>query len=80
MGREKRISDSRTKEITDTKGKNGAKTPERTAPVAASAAAATTAPVPRGGTSTTRAILQILLLYLGPILAIILVGKLVLHL
>jgi hypothetical protein len=82
MGREKRISESRAKEVANNKTKEAPRPQERSAPAtpAASAAPSASVPVPKGGTSTGRAIFQILLLYLGPILLIILVGKLILRL
>ena len=72
MGREKRISDTRAKEIMDDKAKEAPRAPERSA-----AAAAPLAPMPKARTSTGKAIFEIILLYFGPVALIYVLGKFV---
>jgi hypothetical protein len=75
MGREKRIAESRTKDILDR-----GKTTE--APRANSTAASTAAPAvaPVSTMSTGRAVWHILLLFLIPAILLVVVGKLLFHL
>ena len=82
MGREKRIAESRAKEMMDTKPKAPSKASERATPAAsapsgASIAAPYAAPTGKVGTSTGKALFQIFLLYVVPVVIIILVGKLI---
>lgn len=79
MGREKRIAESRAKEMTDRKKETEPARPRPANPAASLPAAS--APVePRGETGFGRAVLQIAALYFVPIIIIVLVGKLILGL
>jgi hypothetical protein len=75
MGREKRIAESRTKDILDR-----GKTTET--PRANSTAASTAAPVatPPSTMSTGRALWHILLLFIVPAVLLVVLGKLLFHL
>ncbi len=80
MGREKRLSEARTRDLTDKKAR-----PAQPAPTAAGeplSATVATVPVtsPARDVSAARMILQVILLYLLPISLIVLFGKLVLGL
>jgi len=78
MGSEKRLSESRNKETTE-KAREPRRVPDGvTRPTAAPSEATVLAPKP--GTSTGRALTQVLLLYLIPILLIIVIGKVLLNL
>ncbi len=75
MGREKRATQSRAQELLDKTG--------RSSDVMAGSPAATSVPAVQDAkptTSTGKAIVQIILLYLVPILLVIVIGKLVLKL
>ena len=79
MGRDKRIAESRAKEILDkTKGTNE---PRRPSPAAESAPAAAAAAIPvvEKHTGTGKALLQILMLYALPVILMLIVGRLLLH-
>jgi hypothetical protein len=75
MGREKRAAQSRAQELLDKTGRSSDV-------MAGSPAAASVSPGPHDKpvTSTGKAIVQIILLYLVPILLVILIGKLFLKL
>jgi hypothetical protein len=72
MGREKRIAESRTKEILERK------TPESNRAEAVSAAPAAAA-APATVTSTGKALWHILLLFLVPAILLVVVGKLLIR-
>jgi hypothetical protein len=76
MGREKRIAESRSKETTDKKQPSGARLESAPAGPAPSMAL----PEAHGHTSTAKAIVEILALYLVPVGVIILLGKFVFRL
>jgi hypothetical protein len=73
MGREKRAAQNRAQEQMDKSGRSSD-------PVAAPTAAYIPTPMDRPHTSTGKAIVQIVCLYLVPILIIVAVGKFVLKL
>lgn len=75
MGREKRASQSRAQEILDKTGRGNGPTAGTTA-----ATPAVSSQYDQPVTSTRKAIVQIILLYMVPILLVILVGKLILKL
>ncbi len=79
MGREKRIAESRAKEMTGSKKETEPARP-RPANSVASSPVASPSVEPRGETGFGRAVLQIAALYLVPIIIIVLVGKLILGL
>lgn len=79
MGREKRIAESRTRDLTDKKKEADPARPRPAVPVMPSAAAAPSA-VTTAETGLGRAIVQIVALYAVPIILIVLVGKLILKL
>lgn len=87
MGREKRIAESRAKEILESKkaaaeGRRSGPAPAAAAPAPPPVAAA--APVaaipPAEHTGTAKALLQIVALYLVPVALMLIVGKLLLRL
>ena len=76
MGRDKRIAESRAKEILDKD-----RPVERKPAQAASAPIAAAQAIPAAEhTGTAKALLQILMLYAGPVILMLLVGKFLLHL
>ncbi len=75
MGREKRAAQSRAQELLEKTGRGS-----DTLAGAPAAATVSTVPHDKPQTSTQKAILQILVLYLGPVLLIYIVGKLFLKL
>ena len=78
MGREKRIAESRAKEVLEkTKGTTE---PRRAAPAGESAAAsAPVIPMAEKHTGTAKALLEILALYAVPVIIMLIVGRLLLH-
>jgi len=79
MGREKRIAESRAKDLNDKKKEADPGRPRPAAPVMPSASSGPAA-VAAEQTGLGRAIVQIVALYAVPILLIVLVGKLILKL
>ncbi|MFH1265847.1 MAG: hypothetical protein ABIK89_08965 [Planctomycetota bacterium] len=75
MGREKRAAQSRAQELLEKTGRNS-----DVAAGAPESAPSPAAPQDKPATTTRKAIVEIVLLYLIPILLIIVVGKLVLKL
>jgi hypothetical protein len=79
MGREKRIAESRARAVLEKSGKQaGAQRAETPSTPAGPGTAG--APPAAAHTGTGKAILQILALYLVPVIAVILIGKLIFHL
>jgi hypothetical protein len=78
MGREKRIAESRTKEMMEGTKHGDALRPNAPTPSAVPNVAVAQAPVAHTGTA--RALLQILMLYLLPTLFLLVIGKFIFRL
>jgi hypothetical protein len=77
MGREKRIAESRAREVLDRTANRQAGPAGRSEAVAPASGPVVS---PEKHTSTAKALLEILALYLVPVVFILLIGKIIFHL